>query len=118
MTELERDVIERFYFHGESVLEVSIMTGRRFHRIRSAHDRAMRKLRRQLAGFVREEFGLNVSVESDCPVCNSMYRKQIERLMQQRHPTASLQPLLDRIATEFDLPLKTSTVLIRHEKYH
>lgn len=113
----ERDLIERLYFLGESTHVISRETGRPFHLLRSLHERSLKRLRGYLAGFVRREFGIAVTCKEDCPICGSDHRRQIDKILRQRDPTASWGPVLLRLREEFNLTV-SAALLIGHEKYH
>jgi hypothetical protein len=118
LSEDERELIEQIHFMGRCCTEIAGLTGRAEHRLEALHGRALRKLRRKLAPLVKELFGIEPSLGSACPICNSPSRKEIDRLIRERDSSGTWRPVMRRIRADFNLRITTPQTLIGHEKYH
>ena len=116
--ENEREFVERYYFMGQSYAEIAGKSGRAIHRLEALHQRALRKLRRELSPSVAKLFGIAQATAPVCPICCSPDRNAIERIIAERDPTATWRPVMTRIRKEFGLVITTPQTLIGHEKYH
>lgn len=118
LTDDERELIEQIHFMGRTCSEISLRSGRAEHRLESMHRRAMSKLRRHLAPLVRELFGILSPGRTDCPVCRSPYRGQIDQLISSRDPKGTWRQVIEELRKKFGLKITTPQTLIGHEKYH
>ncbi len=118
LSEDERELIELIHFMGRSCAEIAALTGRTEHRLEAMHGRALRKLRRKLAPMVRELFGIDPPSATDCPVCRSTRRQEIDRLIRERDPRSTWRPVMKQIEAETGIRISTPQILIGHEKYH
>jgi hypothetical protein len=118
LPEQEREFIKQFYFMGRSYREISELSGRPLHKLEALHQRAIKKLRRLLGGFVRERFGIEPDTEKDCLLCRSKYVEQINRLIAGRDKTATWKPVMKILREKYNLRVTSQQVLIGHEKYH
>ncbi|MFH1372771.1 MAG: sigma-70 family RNA polymerase sigma factor [bacterium] len=114
----ERELIVHFYLMGKSYRELSDRTGRSVHKLEALHKRAVKKLRKKLAGFVEQRFGVVAASHSDCPICNSPYAAEIDRLISNRDKTTTWKPLITTLREKYDLKIGSPQTLIGHEKYH
>jgi hypothetical protein len=114
----EREFVERHFFMGQTYVEIAEASGRRLHRLEALKKRAFKKLRRRLARFVEDRFGLSSKPETDCPICRSPNRPAIDRIIQARDPSATWRPVMRRIESEFGLKIGSPQALIGHQKYH
>ena len=114
----EREFVERHFFMGQTYVEIAEASGRRIHRLEALKKRAFKKLRRRLAGFVEDRFGLKSKPEKDCPICRSENRPAIDRIIQARDPSATWRPVMRRLETGFGLKIGSPQILIGHQKYH
>lgn len=118
LTEEEREFIAHFYFMGESYGEIAERSGREIHKLASLHERAIRKLRRHLIGFVRQRFDLAVETASECPLCQSAERNAIDHLIANRDRTATWKPVIRELERTYKIRVRSPQVIIGHEKYH
>ncbi len=118
LDEQERFLVFRYYYLGQSFGEMSLLSGRALYRLAALHRRALRKLRRHLAGFVKARYDLTSQIHCTCPVCQSPHRKEIEAILRSRDRRRSWKPVLELLNERFDLTISTPQVLIGHEKYH
>ena len=118
LSEDERELIEQIHFMGRSCAEIAALTGRTEHRLEALHGRALRKLRRKLAPLVRELFGIDTLAATDCPICLSLHRQVIDRMIRERDPRLTWRPVMKQIEAETGIRISTPQTLIGHEKYH
>ncbi len=118
LSDEERELIVHFYLMGKSYRELSDRTGRSVHKLEALHKRAVKKLRKELAGFVEQRFGIVTTSHSDCPICNSPYAAEIDRLIGNRDKTTTWKPLITTLREKYNLRVGSPQTLIGHEKYH
>lgn len=118
LSENEREFLARFYNMGESYRLLSEKSGRTIHSLESLHNRAKRKLRKLLAKFVREEFGVIASPAVSCPICRSTDRPEIDRLLAEHEPANTWRNELKLLRTKYGLTAVTPQTIIGHQKYH
>jgi hypothetical protein len=119
LSENEREFIVHFYFMGQTEQQIAKATGRTVVRLHTLHGRAVRKLRRSLGGFVAEWFGLEVDGQaSGCPVCESEFAAEIDRIIANRDRKATWRPVMRQIHERFGIQIRSPQVLIGHERYH
>jgi lambda repressor-like predicted transcriptional regulator len=114
----ERDIIGRFYFAGQSFRKIARQTGYTERQVQAVQKQALRKLRRLLAPFVARLYAIETHPETQCVICNSPYRPQIDLLIKYRDRKATWRSILREIRQKFGLAIKTPQTLIGHEKYH
>ncbi len=113
----QRELIWLYHFDGLSLSEIAGRSGRSVHKIESLHRRSIAKLKHSLAGFVRDEFGIEPP-ETDCPICNSPFCSEINALIRNRDTTRTWAPVLRKIKREYGLNKISVQRLIGHSKYH
>jgi len=118
LNEDEREFVIRFYYMGESYLEISKKSGRSVYRLASLHKRAIKKLRQSLTKFVADRFKIDSTPNRDCPLCNSPQREEIDELIRTRDKTAPWKPVIACLRKEYGLKINSPQLLIGHEKYH
>ena len=114
----EREFVIRFHFMGESYRRIADKSGRSIHKLEALHKRILRKLKKQLAGFVHETFGLDREVMSDCPICRSPFAAELDDIIRNRDRTATWRPVLTVLKNKYNLSISSPQLLIGHEKYH
>jgi hypothetical protein len=114
----EREFIVRFYYMGESYREIAEKSGRALHKLTALHERAAKKLRTRLAGFVREKYHVEVPDISSCPLCRSRHRDEIDRLIDSRDPTATWRPVLKVLRQSFGIKIGSPQLVIGHARHH
>jgi len=115
----EREFIARFYHMGETYREISEKSGRQIYSLEAIHKRALKKLRRSLAGLIEREFGFKVSNRNrPCLVCDSGHRDEIDELIASRPPETTWRAVLRTIAQRYEIRIVSPQVLIGHQKYH
>ena len=116
--EQEKYLILRHYFFGQTISRMAVSSGRPEYKLRAMQRRSLRKLKRELAPFVRSRFGIEVQREQDCPICSSDWREEIDVILLKRDKKRCLSPVIEEIKTRFHIVIKTPQVIISHEKYH
>jgi hypothetical protein len=114
----EQEFIVQFYFMGKSYREISEQSGRPIYKLEALHKRAVKKLKKELGGFVRERFGVETESDADCLICRSPHVAEINRLLSQRDKTATWRPIIKILRDKYGLKVSSPQVLIGHEKYH
>ena len=118
LSENEREFICRFYFMGQSYREISEESGRAVYSLEALHGRAVKKLQKQLAAFVKKRFKVEIQDDRSCPICRSPHRLEIDGIIEQRDKTATWKPVMSRLCREFGIKVKSPQLLIGHQKYH
>jgi DNA repair exonuclease SbcCD ATPase subunit len=114
----EKELIKRHYFVGQGWREIEEESGRTRHKIQGLRRRAMKKLRKALAPFVEREYGIETGRTDGCPVCSSIHRHDIEKLISDRAPTSAWRPLTSILRSKYGIRIPSPRILIVHEKYH
>ena len=114
----EKEFIERYYFRGESYRDISNYFNKKINRLENIHRRAITRLKRLLADFVKDEFGIKVKKTFICPICLSPYRDNIDALIRQKKKSDTWKKIIKTAKTEFNIEIRTPQILISHQKYH
>lgn len=102
LSSIERDVVERFHFYGQSCDEIGAALRISPARTYSVLKQARRKLKSLLSPFVRERYG-TPGPSGRCPVCRSPDRKAIEKLLKTKTREETWKRILSRLKTDFHL---------------
>jgi len=114
----EREFVIRFHFMGQGYKEISQLSGRAIYKLASIHKRAIKKLRLSLAGFVSARYGLKLKRMTNCPICESTHRDQIEQVIATKTDESTWRPIIKALRERFDIVISTPQQLIGHTKYH
>ena len=114
----EHDLVERFYFMGQSATEISRLSGRPVYKLTVIQRRALRHLRHDLLPLVRNWFGINAIGIADCPLCCSEYRDEIDRFLDRRDPRSTWGQTMAHLASRFGVRIKSPQAVIGHMKNH
>jgi RNA polymerase sigma factor (sigma-70 family) len=114
----ERRFVEMFYFEFNSYREIARRLDRKTHKLERIHQRAIGKLRLLLAGFVKEHFGLDVEQNTDCIICSSSHREEMDRLINTKKEEETYSSLIKRFKQKYGIEIKTPQVLIGHRRKH
>lgn len=118
LRKIERTVVTRFYFDGRSYRRIAVDLGLSVKRIQAIHCRAVKKLKRNLAGFVAREFGVSVEKEKDCVICRSRYRNEIDRLIHRKKREETWKKVIKILKTDYGIIIRSPLILIRHQRCH
>ncbi len=118
LTEPEREFVRQFYFMGKSYRRIAYQTGRTLHKLEALHKRVLKKLRKELSGYVRKRFGIATTKTPPCLLCLSPHRKEIDRLIRERDKTQTWKPVMKILRERYHIHITSPQLLIGHEKYH
>lgn len=118
MSNVEREFIERYYFKGESYLKIGQVLRWMPYRVEALHRRAVKKLRKHLAPFVKREFGIDIDIRNECPLCKSPSKDEINRLIKDKKPQETWKKIIKTLKEKYGIKIKTPQILIGHQKYH
>jgi hypothetical protein len=118
LDEQEREFVILFHYQGKTYRSISASSGRPVHRLETLHHRALKKLKRELAGWVELTYGIPSLKNADCSLCNCSERSAIDQLIAERNPRESWKPVLDQLRERFGLTISSPQLVIGHEKYH
>ncbi len=118
LTPSEREIITRHYLCGESLYDIARQLGKDPRRTTTIHRRAVIKLKKNLALFVRREFVLKGLSLPDCRLCRSPYRAEIEVIIRAKRKEETWHRIIARLKADYDIKIGTPQILISHQKYH
>lgn len=118
LSEEERSFVERFHFMGQSYREISEETGKDIYRLDALHKRALRRLRVKLEPLVRRLYGITAGQRDSCPICESEYRNEIDRLISSKEESDTWSEIIRSVKSRYNIRISTPQILIGHEKYH
>lgn len=114
----EREFIHLYYYRGMSCSQISEQSYRSQYRLESLHRTALKKLRPLLAGFVAERYNIIVEPATDCPICLSPFRPEIDRILARRDRRDTYRPVIGTLQERFGVSIVSPHIIIGHEKYH
>ena len=118
LSETERQFVELYFFRGLSLKETARVMNRRSTRMPGLCNRAIAKLKKELASFVKSEFGIETESGRSCPLCNSPRRTEIDRLILAKLKRETWSRIIKTLKNDFGIKITTPQVLIGHRKYH
>ena len=114
----EREFIVHFHYMGQSYRHISEESGRAIYKLAALHNRALRKLKAGLTPFVRQHYAINDESDTDCMLCRSPYREEIDRIIDSRDPESTWRPVIRQLRERFDILIGSPQLLIGHARYH
>jgi hypothetical protein len=117
LTDVERVAIERHDFEGLSLVNIASELGWSCSRVQVARRRALRRLRKVLAPFVHERFGVSLPT-TDCPICASPFRRDAERIIAARKREEPYSKVISQLKYDFEIAIVSPKTIIGHIKYH
>lgn len=118
LTTEEQDILECHYFMGENYQDIAAMSGRKAARIEAISNRALKKLKKKLTQFAEKKFSVPAQVFPNCPLCQSLRRREIDILILQKPRRATWKKVISDLRTNFGIVIVAPQTLIGHEKYH
>jgi hypothetical protein len=115
---VERELIERYYLRFEEFAAIADSLKIARYRLETVHARAIKKLRRELGGFVESAFGLSAARAHNCCICNSIHRAAIEQAIAVRDPRRPWRILIQQLRDQFGLRIRNYQTIISHQRYH
>ena len=117
LTVVERVTIERHDFEGLSLMNIAAELGWPCSRVQATRRRALRRLRKVLAPFVQERFGVLLP-STDCPICASRFRRDAETIIAARKREESYSKVISQLRHNFKIAIISPKTIIGHVKYH
>lgn len=118
LTPLEREFIEYFYFECKSYQVISQILNKKIHKLERIHNRALSKLKTLLSDYVEARFNLSTPEETDCIICKSPFRHELDKLIQAKKEEETYKSLIRIFKQKYGLDVKTPQVIIGHKKKH
>ena len=118
LTPLERQFIEYFYFECKSYKEISLILNKTVRKLERIHNRALTKLKMLLSDYVKIRFKLSVPEETDCMICKSPFRRELDKLITAKKKEETYKSLMRVFKEKYGLEIKTPQVIIGHKKKH
>jgi hypothetical protein len=118
LTPLEREVVIRYFLSGQSLSDIAGQLGKDFIKTKNTYRRAVLRLRKNLAPYVRREFVLNESETPRCCLCLSPYRAEIDALIRSKRREETWRRIIKILKSDFGLKAIAPQRLIGHRKYH
>lgn len=118
LTPSERQFIEYFYFQDKTYREISHLLNKKTHKLEKIHHRALNKLKIRLSEYVKTRFGLDVQKETNCMICQSPFRRELDKLIKAKKEEETYKPLMRILNEKYGLEIKSPQVIIGHKKKH
>ena len=118
LTPLEKQFIELFYFEFKGYPEIAQVLKRKDYKLEWIHKKALNKLKILLADFVKNRFQLDVSQTTDCLICQSPFRQELDELILNKKEEETYAPLIKIIKQRYGIDIKTPQVIIGHRRKH
>jgi RNA polymerase sigma factor (sigma-70 family) len=115
---LERQFIEHFYFEDKTYREISVLLNKSIHRLESIHHRALGKLKMLLSDYVKTRFKLNLPEQTECIICKSPFRQELDNLIRAKKEEETYKSLIRIFKKKYGLEIRTPQVIIGHKKKH
>ncbi len=114
----ERRFVELFYFEFRSYREISRKLRKKTYKLERIHARAVEKLRILLADFVEHHFGIRAQQATDCVICTSPHRQNLEQLIRTKKKEDTYSNLIRLFKQRYGLKVKTPQTIIGHARRH
>jgi hypothetical protein len=114
----ERRFVELFYFDFNSYQEIARKLDKKAHKLERIHKRAIGKLRLLLTGFVKEHFDLDVGQNTDCIICSSPHREELDLLISSKKEEETCSKLIKIFKQKYGIEIKTPQLIIGHRRKH
>lgn len=118
LTPLERQFVEYFYFEDKTYREISVILSKSIRRLEGIHQRALAKLKMLLSDYVKARFKLDLAEETECLICKSPFRQELDKLIQAKKEEETYKTLIRIFREKYGLDIKTPQVIIGHKRKH
>ena len=118
LTPLERQFIEYFHFQCMSYQEISLILNKTIRRLERIHDRALGKLKMLLSDYVKTRFKLSIPEETECMICKSPFRRELDKLIKAKKKEETYKSLMRVFKEKYGVNIRTPQVIIGHKKKH
>jgi hypothetical protein len=117
LTAVERITIERHDFEGLSFAKIAAELEWPYSKVLIVRRRALRRLRKVLAPYVQERFGVSLP-SLDCPICISPLRREAENTIAERKREESYSKVISQLRHDCKITIISPKTIIGHMKYH
>jgi hypothetical protein len=114
----EKEFIERYYFQGESYFQIAKAIKRDFHHMDGLHRQSVNQLRKLLAKFAVEKFGISIESSPNCPLCSSPFKMKIDIMIKNKKKSETWRKIISELKANYDIRIISPKILIVHQKYH
>ena len=114
----ERMFVELFYFEFRSYQEIAGIMRKKTCKLEGLHQRALGKLRMVLSDFVKEQFKFEPPQKTDCLICNSRFREELEELIKSKKEEETYSRLIKIFSQKYGIKVKTPQTIIGHLRKH
>lgn len=114
----EKQFVQLFYFEFKNYQEISRKLKKKTHKLERIHHRALGKLRILLADFVQERFKLEIPEDTDCIICKSPLRRELNELIRKKAEDETYSRLIKILKQKYGIVVKTPQVIIGHVRKH
>ena len=118
LSPLERQFVEYFYFEDKTYPEISPILNKSLHRLERIHHRALTKLKMLLSDYVKTRFKVDLPDDTDCIICKSPFRQELDKLIQAKKEEETYKSLIRIFKEKYGLKIKTPQVIIGHQRKH
>jgi RNA polymerase sigma factor (sigma-70 family) len=118
LDEMERKFILYFYFDCFSLEKIGFLLKKRKDRLQRIHQNALNKLKLILKDYVEKRFKLRVEGESNCIICQSPYREELDRIIRGKRKEETWKRIIRILQDHYDLRIKAPQTLIGHLRKH
>jgi len=115
---VEKQFVRLFYFEFKSYQQIARILKKKVYKLERIHQRALGKLRIILADFVKKRFKLNVPIDTDCIICNSPFREEMDQLIKNKKEEETYRSLIRIFKQKYGIDIRTPQVIIGHKKKH
>jgi RNA polymerase sigma factor (sigma-70 family) len=115
---VEKQFVELFYFESKTYQEIARTLKKKVYKLERIHQRALGKLRILLADFVKNRFKLDVPQKTDCIICKSPFRQELDELIRNKKPEETYARLIKLFKQQYGIDIKTPQVIIGHQRKH
>jgi RNA polymerase sigma factor (sigma-70 family) len=118
LSPIEKQFVELFYFEFKTYQEIAQILKKKTYKLERIHQRALGKLRVLLADFVKSRFKLDVPHKTDCIICKSPFRQELDELIRNKKPEETYARLIKLFKQQYGIDIKTPQVIIGHQRKH
>ncbi|UCB53178.1 MAG: sigma-70 family RNA polymerase sigma factor [Candidatus Zixiibacteriota bacterium] len=114
----EKQFVELFHFQFRSYQEIARIMKKKTHKLERLHQRALGKLRILLANFVKEQFKFELPQKTDCIICNSPFRGEMDELIKGKKDEETYARLIKTFRQKYGINVRTPQTIIGHRRKH
>jgi RNA polymerase sigma factor (sigma-70 family) len=114
----EKRFVQLFYFEFKSYQQIARILKKKVYKLERVHQRALSKLRIILADFVKERFKLQIPERTDCIICKSPFRWELDQLIRDKKKEETYASLIRIFKQKYGIHIKTPQIIIGHKRKH